>query len=638
MSVGDKARDYARRQAKHLGQVRYGWGRDKRLGFVLGCQRSGTKMLMWVLDRSPSTRIYHEDDGVAFDEDFLLRPDPVIKALVAVSPAPSQVFKPICDSHRGPELLERFPGSRALWLYRDADEVAASAVEKWGAHQAEVVRDLVAGRIEPWGWRTEDVPDEVVEALRGVVREDLEPHEGALLFWYLRNAFFFARGLGDDRRVRLARYQDLVERPEEAFPPVFAHLGATFEPSFVDQVHSNSVGRREPPPVHPDIRALVDGLQARLDAHVAEQAPPPLVSPVLMAINTMGTGGAERYVATVSNWMVERGARVAVVSAGGALEKTLDPRVEVIRMDLQRVRGDLPAAAMELRKVMRELEPAVVVAHSLVTSWVARTAQLRRRVPIVTVGHGWPAERYARVGKLIGVADKVVAVSPDVKRKLVDNGLSESRCTVIYNGVDTRPFHRREPEERQAVRDSLGVGPDERLVINVGRLSEQKAQHHILQVAARLREDHPRLRYAIVGDGERREELQALVEELGIGDIFTLTGVRRDVPELLSAADLFLSSSDWEGMPLSTIEAMASQLPIVATHTEGADQLLTQECAIVVPVGDAEALARAVGELDQDDDRREGMGEAARARALEHFSHERMSAELADLILRVAGG
>ncbi len=634
MSWADKARAKALRGAKHLGQLRFGWGRDKRLGFVVGCQRSGTKMLMRVLDQSATTRIYHEDDAAAF-EDFQLREDWLIQALVTASPAPCQILKPICDSQHTHLLLERFPGSQALWLYRDPDQVAASAVSKWGAHQAEIIDALVAGRTQDWGWRTADVPPAIVERLRAVHRADLSPEEGALLFWYLRNALFFELGLDRDPRARLASYRELVEQPQRAFPPVFAHLGARFEPEAIDQVHSRS-SERPPLPADPAIRALCQGLLERLDRAIEEQPSPALISPVLMAINTLGTGGAERYVVTVSNWLAEQGAQVVVVSSGGEQVPLLDPRVRHVEMDLTRVRGELPATALELRALMREVRPAVVVAHSLVVSWVARAAQVRRRVPILTVAHGWPEERYAQVGRLIGVADKVVAVSPEVQRKLVEGGLSQDRSAVVYNGVDLRGLGQRPEPARSQLRQELGVGPRDLMVLNVGRLSEQKAQHHIVTVAEALRERHPELRYVIVGEGERDEQLARLVRDKGLGDRVRLAGLRQDVPDLLGAADLFLSSSDWEGMPLSTIEAMASELPVVATHTEGADQLLTPDCAIVVPVGEAPAMASAVAELAADRPRRQAMGREGRARALERFSHERMCRELAELMQQIA--
>ena len=135
---------FLRRQAKHLQQARYGWDHRRQVSFVFGCQRSGTKMVMWVLEKSPATRIYHENHASAFS-DFQLRPDPIIRALVQASPAPAQIFKPICDSHRAGELLNQHPGSRALWIVTPWIMQAPPVVVR-GARRASVSKGCGA----PW--------------------------------------------------------------------------------------------------------------------------------------------------------------------------------------------------------------------------------------------------------------------------------------------------------------------------------------------------------------------------------------------------------------------------------------------------------------------------------------------------------
>ena len=621
------------RQAKHIGQVRQLGTRPQRLGFVFGCQRSGTKMVMRILDQSPESRIYHENHASAFS-DFQLRSDATVRALLATSPAPVQVFKPICDSQDAAAILDRFEGSRGVWIYRDPHDVARSAVEKWGAHQTEVVTAVVNGDTETWGWRTAQVPDEVRAALARVWRPDLTPHEGALLFWVLRNQFFFSQGLDRDPRVRLVRYADLVQRPADAFDGLFTHLGAAFSAEWVESVRASSLGRATPQGAA-EIRALVDDLLARMDAW--RPHPVPLVNPVLLMIDTLGVGGAERYVVTVANWLDAHGVDVAVASEGGALADELAPGVRFIEADICEVRAtDLPAAARTVRAILQEVQPAAIVSNSLATALVGRAAQVRRTIPIVNVAHGWPEERYRKVAPLMRVADRVVAVSPDVKRKLVAAGLDDARCRVVYNGVDCTPLGRREGAVRATARAAMGAGPEDLVVAIVGRLEAQKAHQHIPAIAARLKERCPRLRFALVGGGSREEELRALVEEHGVADRVRLLGRRRDVPDLLGSADLYLNCSDWEGMPLTTIEAMASGLPVVATRTEGAAQLLDARSGVVVDVGDVEAMADALARLDEQDDLRAAMSAAARERALAHFSHDRMVQELADVVAAAA--
>lgn len=631
---------FARRQAKHLKQARYGWAHGRSMGFVFGCQRSGTKMVMRILDNSPAIRIYHENHLSAFDGEFQLRSDRTVKALARLSPAPVQVFKPICDSQEADLILDRFPDAHGVWMFRDPDDVANSAVEKWGAHQREIIDAIVAGETgDEWGWRTARIPDDIRAELAAVHAEDLTDHEGALLFWYTRNRLFFSLGLATNPRVRLADYRRLVEHPDRAFEEVFHHLGAPFDPAFVERVHAGSVGRKPAPPARPEIRALVDGLLTRLRAWEAP-TPARLTPPknALVLINTLGIGGAERYVVTISNWMVRQGMGVAVAAQSGRLVDELAPEIDYRDMDLHGVRADLPMAAGRVRKLIEDSGAEIIITNSLATALVARAAQLGKGVPVINVAHGWPAERYRTVAPLMRAADAVVAVSPDVRDKLAEAGMDPDRIHVVFNGVDCSGRERRTGEVRAQARAAMGASADELVCIIVGRTEAQKAHQHVIALAHLMRESHPRLRFALVGSGSRDQELAELVEGEGVADRVRLMGLRRDVADLLGSADIFLNCSDWEGMPLTTIEAMAGALPIVATRTEGSDQLVDDACGTVVPVGDTAAMAEALGALVEDADRRLAMGEHARTRALAEFSHERMSAELIAVATRVLRG
>jgi glycosyltransferase involved in cell wall biosynthesis len=627
----DAAPTFRTRQAKHLRQLARGFVRPQQISFVFGCQRSGTKMLMRILEESPQTHIWHENNALAF-QDFELRSDPVLRALAASSPAPCQIFKPICDSQRADELLADFPRARGFWIYRHPGDVARSAVRKWGEHQREVIDAIAAGELERWGWRTRDLPAEAIEAIRAVHRPDLSAHEGALLFWWLRNQFYFARGLDRHPRMLLVRYERLADDPDAGFRRVFAHAGATYDPLFARRVHTGSLRESWDPEPDPAIRQLCEALLERLDQRAAQPQEPALVSPVLMLIDTLYIGGAERYVVMVSNWMARAGIDVIVGAKAAQIEGELDPEVHFVDLPLMWVRKRLPVAAAMVSKLIHTERPAAIVCHSLATTLVARAAAAGTGIPVVNVAHGWPADRYSRVAPLMRAADRVIAVSPDVRDKLVGGGLPAERCSVVQNGIDFSPFEPRAPEQRAAMRASLGVEPDQLLVLNVGRLSAQKAHHHVFAIAKRLRDSHPRLRFAIAGTGERADELASLLDASGQADRVTLLGERRDIPELLDAADIFLSCSDWEGMPLTTIEAMVSRLPCVATRTEGTALLLGEESGTVVDVGDVEALSAALARLADDDQLRQQMGRAARERARERFSHDRVAREIMQIL------
>lgn len=238
--------------------------RDTTALFLVGCQRSGTTLLIDVLRHSPSIWVHPEKNPLVYD-DFRLRSPATTAKILWATPADVAVFKPLCDAHLTDRLLDLHPGSKAVWLVRDWRDVATSAVAKWGDHQLEVIRAIVEGRASTVGWRGERLPPALVDQLREVWSPDLDPVAGAALFWYVRNSFFHGLGLDDDPRVRLVRYGDLVTRPADVLAEVFGHVEALWDPTWADQIEDRRRGA-DVSMVPADITALCQALQARFDA------------------------------------------------------------------------------------------------------------------------------------------------------------------------------------------------------------------------------------------------------------------------------------------------------------------------------------------------------------------------------------
>jgi hypothetical protein len=255
----------ATRAGKYLRQRRQlDAGRERRALFVVGCQRSGTNMLLEVLDRSSSIWVYEEGWRPAFVGYRLAAPD-VVERLIRRSPAPLVAFKPICDSHLTDRLLHLHPGSKAVWIYRRYPDVANSAIRNWGDHQRDVVRWICAGDWARLDWRGERLSPATVDSFRHLARGDISPAEGAALFWYLRNHFYFELGLESDRRVLLVRYEDLVAQPAQHFARISEFIDSPLEPRAFAPVFPSSVNKEPCPEIDPEIRSLCDGLLARLD-------------------------------------------------------------------------------------------------------------------------------------------------------------------------------------------------------------------------------------------------------------------------------------------------------------------------------------------------------------------------------------
>ncbi len=234
--------------------------------FVVGCQRSGTNMLMWTLERSPDVWVWHEHKLSAAFRDYRLRPTANIERLIASGPAPVVAFKPVCDAHLTDRLLERHPGSRAVWIFRGHTDVANSAVRNFGEHMRDIVRWIARGDTDLLGWRGERLAPDVVDLVREVDRDDLPLEDASALFWYMRNRFFFDLGLDRNPRTLLVRYEDLVTGGEAAFARVFSFLETPFDPAFLEGLFSDSVGKNAFPEIDPRIQRACDELEARLVA------------------------------------------------------------------------------------------------------------------------------------------------------------------------------------------------------------------------------------------------------------------------------------------------------------------------------------------------------------------------------------
>lgn len=234
--------------------------------FILGSQRSGTSMLVDVLDKSDAVRAYEESDPAVIQGDYRLRSKSEIDALVAASTKPAVVFKPLADSHYADDILRRHPGSKGLWLYRRYTDVANSSVRKWPGFFREILRNFHTRDLSWLGWRGERLSEADLDFLAGFWHDDVTDHEAAALFWWLRNRTFFDRDLASHPDlVLLVQYEHLVQRPHAAFARVCAFMDVPFEESLVAEVSARSVGKSAFPPIDARIRELCDGLLERLD-------------------------------------------------------------------------------------------------------------------------------------------------------------------------------------------------------------------------------------------------------------------------------------------------------------------------------------------------------------------------------------
>ena len=228
---------------------------------VAGVQRSGTNLVMDLLDASFSTQVFHETDPRGF-RNYEMRDRAVIGELAHACPAPVFVIKALCELDQIAELMQVLHPAKTLWVLRGWRDSVNSAVKSFGNFVPQWKR-LAAG-VSEGDWRGGGMSEETRELLRTLYRPDASEVDGAAIMWYYRNVLFFEQALQRDPRVRLVFYEDLVHSPVHQVAAIYDFLALTgFGANSAGRIHSASVRRRAEPEVARPIVQLCDELHAR---------------------------------------------------------------------------------------------------------------------------------------------------------------------------------------------------------------------------------------------------------------------------------------------------------------------------------------------------------------------------------------
>jgi len=290
----------------------------------------------------------------------------------------------------------------------------------------------------------------------------------------------------------------------------------------------------------------------------------------------------------------------------------------VIAMD--QPEGLRPGVVLRLATLLRTWQADVLHTHDPKTLiYGAPAARLARVGRIIHTCHGnglTPFPRAVRVFRMaFWLADMMVCVSDDLARQMVETGIDPRKIHTVLNGIDTSFFSFASPKP--------GTN-----AVTVARLSPEKDIRTLIQAVAIIRETCPSFQLEIAGDGVCMAELQTMVRELGLDGHVRFLGQVRDVRSVLERSGLFILPSLREGVSLTLLEAMACELPIVATRVGGTPEVVIEgETGLLVSPGSPGELAQAVLSLRQDPDGSRRMGEAARRRVEQHFDIRRTVAE-----------
>jgi glycosyltransferase involved in cell wall biosynthesis len=353
----------------------------------------------------------------------------------------------------------------------------------------------------------------------------------------------------------------------------------------------------------------------------------------MLVTTSLMLGGAETQVFLLATRLARRGHPVHVVSmrvieAHGA--ELADAGVACTSLDMRPGMPD-PLALWRFARIIRAWRPDVVHSHMVHANLLARLARPIAPVPVqVSTAHNlsegarWREWAYRATDRWCDLTTNVCQAAVD--RYVRVGAVPAGKIVRVPNGLDSRDF-RRDPEVGRRVRRELGVGDDVFLWLAVGRIEPQKDYPTLLTALRRLEVPATGALTLLVGSGGLAEEIAEEIRAAGLGeDRLRLLGSRSDVPDLLSAADAYVMSSAWEGLPMVLLEAAASRLPVVATNVGGNDEIVLHErTGLLVPAGDPGALADAMARtMKAAPAQRLAWGDAGAAHVRDEFDLDRV--------------
>jgi glycosyltransferase involved in cell wall biosynthesis len=359
---------------------------------------------------------------------------------------------------------------------------------------------------------------------------------------------------------------------------------------------------------------------------------------LLYVIDSLGAGGAERSLAALAPQYRDLGVKLDVVVLSdrpGLQQEVREAGAQVFSVAGS---GGRASRVRRLSDLIRERQPDLVHTTLFEADVTGRPAARIARVPVVSslvneaYGPEHAAEAAVRLTRLRAahaldaltarLTVRLHAVSEQVAQVMAARlRYPRDRVSVVGRGRDPRALGRRTPQRRLAARVALGVSDDDIVVLAVGRHEPQKALPFLVEVMSRVRTHAPRARLFVAGrSGATTDAIRDAVRARDADTWVTLLGERSDVPDLLCGADVFVLPSRREGMPGAVIEAMALEVPIVASDLAQVREVVDTDAALLAPVDRADQFARAIIECTEGVDRAQERVSIAYRRFLDRFT------------------
>jgi glycosyltransferase involved in cell wall biosynthesis len=354
---------------------------------------------------------------------------------------------------------------------------------------------------------------------------------------------------------------------------------------------------------------------------------------ILHIISSGGMYGAEAVILNMSRTLNE-GSHSSIL---GVFSNSANPNLQLhevataqgIESHLISCTGQIDRTVpSSIRELAARANADVVHAHGYKADIYCYFALRGSGVPFVSTCHTWYDNDLTV--SLYGAADRfilrnyaaIVAVSEDVRQRLLKAGVRKEKIHIVRNGIDLRPFDNAAPSLRNL------SSQDDPIVGLIGRLATEKGVDIFLRAAARVLTELPATKFVVIGEGPDREQLELLIDELQVQNSVFMLGRRDDMPGVYASLDIMVSASRHEGLPMAILEGMASSRPIVATAVGAVPEVVMDgRTGVIVPSENVEALAAKIVTLLNNRTQRENLGAAAKTLIEEEFSAERMTTD-----------
>lgn len=354
---------------------------------------------------------------------------------------------------------------------------------------------------------------------------------------------------------------------------------------------------------------------------------------ILQIISSGGLYGAEQVVLNLARHFAPMGhdGQIAVFENLHAPNVHIAEAAAALHLPVQLVpcqgRFDWAAVA-RLRSMVERYNPDVVHMHGYKADIYGYAAVRRLQTARVSTCHGWGRNSFAL--RAYGVMDRwvlrrfdlVVAVSAEIAGALRHVGVSPDKIRVIDNGIEVADLETGAP----TLRRELGLDSKCVLVGAIGRLSPEKGFAVLLAAARIVVQQHPEVKFVVVGEGPERKKLEDLTRQYGLEGKLFWAGRRDDIPGVYASLDIQVQPSLKEGLPMTILEGLAAAKPIVATRVGAVESAINdKDTGLLVNPGNADEIARAVTRLIQDPSLGIRLGQAGRARVEANFSARAMT-------------